>query len=172
VISLAQAKKATLRKVIIRGVHLRAYLASRLIAGLPAVELELAKDAVSYDSPGGNFHVDGESAVRELKIAKNAHYVLHWWRVMPRCLVKLDLSDTLNTSGVQLFDALRDALSSLSAPIALQSLSCARIVVPANQLPQFKEFLEVLLLSAFIKIKSLDISGKQHGSMHSAFISP
>jgi hypothetical protein len=159
VAALAQAKKATLKKVSIRGVHLRAYLASRLIAALPSVELELSDDAVSYDSPGGNFQIDGESLVRELKIARNAYYVLHWWRVMPRCLVVLDLSDTQNTSGVQLFDALRDALSSLRAPIALQSVNCARLAAPADQMAPFKDFLEVLLLSEYVKVKSLDITG-------------
>jgi hypothetical protein len=159
VVAIATAKNATLQKIHITGVHLRAFLAARLIAGIPAVILTMTDDCVSIDAPGADFYIDPNAALREMRIARNAYYVLHWWRVMPRCLVALELSDTQCSGVVQLFDALRDSLATLRAGIALQSLSIARVVVPADQLMTFKELLEVLLISEHIKLKSLDISG-------------
>jgi hypothetical protein len=123
--------------------------------------VDLSGDAINGAFSGSNFSLASSVLVRELQLAKNAHYVLQWWTTMPRLLVALDLSDINVAGDIPLFDALSKSLRTLTGSIALQSLSIARVSVRGKpaQLKAFTDLLAALLVNDFVRLKTLDITG-------------
>ena len=160
VLALAEAKKATLKRISLCKAGLDVRSALRLIAAMPSgVELDLSEFGIANVNTEGGVFVDSVSLVGGLLLAKSPFVVLQWWKSMPRCILQLDLSDVVTTPNREVFTSLINSFRSLQAPIALRDFSIARIVAePA--LPAFVQLLESVLLSAHIQIKVLDISGK------------
>jgi hypothetical protein len=161
VIAIAEAKAFTLKRIAIPGLQLNASAAARLLSRLPSIAVDLSGDAINGAFPGDEFSLSGSILVRELQLAKNAHYVLQWWTTMPRLLVSLDLSDIQVPGNVPLLDALGSSFRTLTSSIALQSLSVARLSVIGNPVQQksFGDLLTAVLESNFVRLKLLDVTG-------------
>lgn len=160
VIAIADAKALTLKRMAMPGLQLNASAAARLLSRLPSVAVDLSGDAINGAS-GDKFSLASSVLVRELQLAKNAHYVLQWWTTMPRLLVALDLSDINVPGDIPLFDALSKSLRTLTGSIALQSLSIARVSVRGKpaQLKALTDLLAALLVNDFVRLKTLDMTG-------------
>ena len=142
--------------LLVPGLQLPAGAVCALVAQLPSVYVNLSEGGISGEFPGPHNEMSEQIQVHSLNLAKNSAFVLQWWVQFPRHLVELDLSDTLTGSDTAPLHSLTQAINGITSPIALQKLSVA---FQAATRYVFKDFLEAVLLSQYVSLKRLDVSG-------------
>ena len=159
-LDIARSKAATMSLLCVRGAQLPPSALSVLISSIPPLELNLGNGAcVSNNVNEQLIGINYESAVKILKLNDCFSYALYWWTIFPAYMVELDLS---GLKGVEMIDVqymwtnFTTALQSLQKPIALQTISFADI----KFVPSFAYVIEILLLSLYIRLISLDVTGK------------